>query len=315
MIAVWIILGLLGIAAVVTVAVSRWIYKTAFYNKNDVDVSREVLSGKYFDPHHDKMIEIVDKAMAIPFEEVFIKSCDGLDLFGRIYHQKDGAPFHIQFHGYRGNGIRDFSGGLQLALSTGDNVILIDQRAHGRSGGHVIAFGLKERFDVLSWVNYVIDRYGKDTEIFLEGVSMGAATVLMASSMNLPDNVKGIVADCPYSSAFGIVTTVARNWYKIGSISKPFIFISALLFGRFNILASELVKAVKETKVPILLIHGTVDDFVPFEMSEAIKNANPEMIRFVPVEGASHGISCLVNYELYKSEVYRFWKENTAGKS
>ena len=77
--------------------------------------------------------------------------------------------------------------------------MMIDQRAHGKSEGRTMTFGVFERFDVLSWIDYTVERVGKKTRIVLAGISMGAATVLMASNLNLPPNVKGIMADCPYS--------------------------------------------------------------------------------------------------------------------
>ena len=306
----WIALAALGLVILITLGVSLWIFYIAFYNKNDRDVSRDVLTGKDYDRFHDEMLGLIDSAMKIPFEEVYITSGDGLRLFGRIYFQREGAPFHIQFNGYRGNGIRDFSGGLQLALGAGDNVLLVDQRSHGKSEGHVISFGVKERADVVSWSEYIVRRYGQDTVIFVEGVSMGAATVLMASDLELPKNVAGIVADCPYSSPYKIICEVARHMFKLSWLARPFVFTAALLFGHFNVFASSAEKSVKNTKVPIILIHGTGDNFVPFQMSRDIYAANPDMITFVPVEGAPHGLSCLQDREKYTKAVFDFWNKN-----
>ena len=311
MTALYIALAVLAFLVIITLAISLWIYFLAFYNKKDRDVSRDVLKGPDYDPFHDEMVEIIDRAIKIPFEEVRITSCDGRSLYGRIYFRKEGAPFHIQFNGYKGNGIRDFSGGMQLALSAGGNVLLVDQRSHGKSDGHTISFGIKERFDVKSWAEFVIDRYGNDTKIFVEGVSMGAGTVLMASDIGLPDNVRGIVADCPYSSPFDIVYDVGKRIIKIAPVIKPFVFTSALIFGHFNIFASSAVKAVKNTNIPILLIHGTGDHFVPFSMSEQIYASNPERITFVSVEGAPHGLSCLKNHQKYETAVKAFWEKNS----
>ena len=309
MTALYFVLGITGALLLITAAVSLWIYFITFYNKNGRDVSREVLKGRDYDPFHDEMVEIIDRAIKIPFEEVKIRSYDGLSLYGRVYLRRKGAPFHIQFNGYRGNGIRDFSGGLQLALNAGGNVLLVDQRAHGKSEGHNICFGVKERFDVVSWVDYVLRRFGKDTRIFIEGVSMGAATVLMASSLDLPENVKGIVADCPYSSPYKIIYEVASHRFKFAFLAKPFIFTSALLFAHMNVLSSSAEEAVRRTKIPVLLIHGTGDHFVPFKMSEDIYAANPEMITFVKVEGAPHGLSCLKDHALYEGAVNDFWRQ------
>ena len=295
-----------GALIVFALVFSFIIFSMAFYNSKKKDVTHKVLTGPDYDPFHNEMLDLIDDALKIPYEEVYIKSYDGLTLYGRLYLRDKNAPFHIQFNGYKGNGIRDFSGGLRLALSTGANVLLTDQRAHGKSGGHIISFGVKERRDVLSWAEYVVEKYGNDTKIFLEGVSMGAATVLMASDLDLPENVCGIVADCPYSTPFGIVSKVADEILKIRYISYPFIFAGALLFGRFNIFSKTAVKSVRNTKVPILLIHGTTDSYVPFAMGQKIYEQNREMITLVPVEGAPHGLSYLKDTDLYTRSFKEF---------
>ena len=89
---------------------------------------------------------------------------------------------------------------------------------------------------------------------------------------------------------------------------KPLIAVSAFLFGHFRILSSSAEKSVRNTKLPILLIHGTGDNFVPFSMSEKICEANPEMIEFVSVEGAPHGLSCLKDHARYEGAVRDFWR-------
>ena len=153
----------------------------------------------------------IKDAAALPCEKVWTKSFDGLNLCARLYVNDPKAPFDILFHGYKSGSIKDFSGGINLSLNNGHNVLLVDQRAHGDSEGHIISFGLNERFDVLSWVNYLIERYGNDILIGLYGISMGAATVIMASELDLPKNVKLVVADCPFSSAEDIIVKVTSE--------------------------------------------------------------------------------------------------------
>lgn len=288
------------IILLIILLLSGVVFLFAFYNANKKDVTYNLLTGEDYDKYSDEMINTIKTAEGIPYEEVFITSRDGLKLFGRLYLQNPAAPVHIQFHGYKGNGIRDFSGGMQIALRTGGNVIVVDQRAHGRSGGHVISFGIKERYDVLSWIDYARKSFGENTPIILEGISMGAATVLMASNLSLPDNVKGIVADCPFSSPFKIVADVAKKTVPCSWLLYPFIVSGAFLFGHFNIFKSSAEKSVSETKIPILLIHGTGDHYVPIEMSRKIYDANPDIVTKIEVEGAPHGLSYLKDNARYE---------------
>ena len=304
MIFVYISCGIIAFLIISFIAVSFAVFIKSYYNGNRKDVTYKVLSGKEYDPFHDQMLDVIKTAVKIPYEEISIISYDNKKLYGRLYLKDPKAPFHIQFNGYRGNGLRDFSGGLQLALQSGGNVILTDQRAHGKSDGSIITFGVKERKDVQSWVKYVSETYG-DVPVYLEGISMGAATVLMSADLPMP-NVKGIVADCPYSSPFGIVSLVAKRLFNSGKFLDPCIIVSAFIFGHFNILSSSALKSVKATKIPILIIHGNADNFVPLQMSRDIRDANPEKVKLVEIEGAPHGLSYLTDTETYKKVLYDF---------
>ena len=293
-------------------AVSYAVYRKGFYNRNINDVTHDVLKGPDYDPYRDRMTALINDAVKIPFSGVSIVSYDGLRLYGRIYFTSSGAPFHIQFNGYKGNGIRDFSGGLQLALKTGGNVLLVDQRAHGGSDGHTITFGIRERRDVISWIDYINKTYDAETDIYIEGVSMGAASVLMASELPLPGNVRGIIADCPYSSPFAIVSRTADRMLRVRYVSYPFIILGSFIFGRFRIFSSSAVKAVKKSPVPILIIHGKSDSFVPVEMSREIRDSAPDIVTLTEIDGAPHGLSYLEDTEKYE-KAFRSFIENTIG--
>ncbi|MBQ9761429.1 MAG: alpha/beta hydrolase [Clostridia bacterium] len=238
---------------------------------------------------------------AVKFESVEIRSEDGLRLFGRYYHVADGAPLHIQFHGYRSYAMRDFCGGNPLVRSCGHNTLVVDQRAHGKSEGHTIAFGIKEKRDCLLWVEYACRRFGKETPIFLSGVSMGAATVLMATELPLPENVVGVIADCPYSSPRAIIRRVAGKMGFPVPLAYPFVVVGAFLFGGITGLADEgAVRAVKRARVPILIIHGEADTFVPCEMSREIAAVCASPVRLETFPDADHAMSYMSDYERYR---------------
>ena len=134
-----------------------------------------------FRAQSEKMIR---DALSVPYEDVFITSFDGLRLHAKFYAAPDPkAPVQIMFHGYKSAAERDFCGGLREGIDGGFNVLLVDQRAHGESEGKYLTFGVNERFDCLSWANYAAERFGRDVKIYLYGISMGAATVLMASAL------------------------------------------------------------------------------------------------------------------------------------
>ena len=237
--------------------------------------------------------------------DVYVKSFDGKILHGYYYHVSDNSPLEIAFHGYKGQAFRDFSGGALMALEKGFNLLLVEERAHGASSGITITFGIKERRDVLTWINFAKTSIRFNNKILLTGISMGAATVLMASNLDLPDKVKGIIADCPYSSPKEIILKVMKEMHLSTKIMSPFVSLSALLFGHFRINEMTAVRAVKDAKIPILLIHGEDDSFVPIEMSEEIARANSN-VQFERFSGADHGLSYLVDTNRYKIIVNDF---------
>lgn len=224
--------------------------------------------------YRDKMVNLIQKVLDCPYEAVSISSYDGLELYGKYYHRRDGAPLVICMHGYRGTAERDMCGCFRLCSELNYNVLLIDQRAHGKSRGRTITFGIKERFDCKSWTEYALNRFGKDVRILLCGVSMGATTVLMASGLNLPENVKGIIADCPFSAPEQIIKKVCSDMKLSPNLFYPLIALSARIYGNVSLSDTTAEKSVAKSKTPTLIIHGEDDRLVPVEMSKAIQKAN-----------------------------------------
>lgn len=304
---VWILLLCL---LVLQFALSFGLYRFALYSPQGEQNRDESLPrSEQMEPLRERVLQMIRVFQARPYEEVFIRSEDGLKLRGRYYHQRDGAPLNICFHGYRGTPIRDFCGGATIALDAGYNVLMIEQRAHGGSEGHTITMGVMERRDCLFWVKYAVERFGKDQKILLSGISMGAATVLMASELALPENVRGIIADCPYTTPKAILQKVAGDMHLPIHIGWLLLHFGAKLYGGVELRGPDASEAVKHTKVPILLIHGEDDRFVPLEMSRRIAAANPEMISFYTFPDAGHGLSYMLDTPRYTELVNRFCQE------
>lgn len=285
-------------------------YKLAFYYEDP-----QTSPFAYTDDDQTRSCKaVLDAAIAEyeaePFEAVSLRSHDGKLLSGRYYHYADGAPLEIQCHGYKGNPIRDFCGNWRVAKEDGRNVLLIDQRCHGKSEGHTITFGIQERKDVLNWICWANDRFG-EVPILLSGVSMGAATVLMVSGMALPGNVKAVVADCPYDAPANIIKKVlAQDMGMPVGIVYPLIRFGGMVYGGFNLNADSPLAAVKKTKLPILLIHGDDDRFVPYAMSVNIHAAAPQKITFHTISGAGHALNYVSNPEEYARVLREFTQKN-----
>lgn len=284
-------------------------FKLTFYSKNKPAKNDEIKlpDDEIYNTYKDIIINDIKEARTLPFKEFFIKSFDGLTLYGKYYEQKKDAPIEIMFHGYRGSGERDLSTGIRRAFECGRNALIVDQRANGKSEGHVISFGINERHDCISWINAVINELGEDVKIILTGISMGAATVLMASNMNLPKNVIGILADCGYNKPSDIIKKVIKDMKLPVNLLYPFIKLAAKLFGKFNLEETSPYDAVKETKIPIIFIHGDNDKFVPCYMSEKLYNACNSKKQLVTINGAAHGTSYLTDPRAYIDALNKFF--------
>ncbi len=256
-------------------------------------------------PYREKIIENINSLLNKPFESVETLSFDGLKLRGRYYEVSPDAPVAIMMHGYRSNYCRDGNGGFKICMQYGLNVLLPDQRAHGKSEGKTITFGVKERYDCLSWVNYISDRFGKDTKIILVGLSMGASTVLMAADI-VPQNVKGIISDCGFSSPKEILTEVARQMHLPAKIAYFFTRISARLFGSFDPESASAIASLKKTDIPLLFIHGEDDDYVPCHMSRTCFDACKSEKYIMTVPNATHGMSYYLDTKSYTDTVNEF---------
>lgn len=185
--------------------------------------------------------------------------------------------------------------------------VLPYQRSHGESEGKYICFGVNERYDVLSWCNFLSEKY-PGMPIVLDGVSMGASSVLMASGLNLPDSVKGIIADCGFTSPFEIFKWVSRASYGLSPF--PFVYTMSAVtrfVAGFDPKYSTK-KALEKNTLPVFFAHGEADTFVPCSMGcdnyeAALKNCDAVLFT---VPEAEHGMSFLRDREGYLAALDKF---------
>lgn len=299
----------LGILVFLFFAFSFVCYYITFYSpqkgQNDID---NIPKGGQFDVYREEIKKLCHDLDKVEYEEVATISYDNKKLVGKYYHMSDENVIYLFFHGYRGMGVRDFGGGAKERLNEGKNIIIVDERAHGKSEGHTITFGIKERYDCISWINYCISRFGKDIKIVLTGISMGAGTVLFASALDLPKNVIGIIADCPFTTPKEIIMKVVKEDMHLPSkFIYFFIKSGALIFGNFNPSLNTL-QEIKKSKTKTLIIHGEEDKLVPCEMSRRLEKES-DMIHLETVPNAGHGLSYIVNRDLYLKYLDEFAKE------
>ena len=246
-------------------------------------------------------------------QELQIKSFDGLKLHGLWVPADDPKGTILLAHGYRSSKIVDFSQAFGMYHALGMNILLPDQRAHGKSEGKYITFGVKESQDMLSWVEYHNKNFG-EMPMILSGLSMGASTMLFLADAELPRNVKGIIADCGFTSPREIIKSVFHSVIRLPA--APTLWVTNILtriLADFSLTEKDSRESLKNSKVPVLLVHGEEDGFVPCEMTRQAYVACREPKELFLVKGADHGVSFLVEKERYVEIVKAFLQKYIGG--
>lgn len=304
------ILTIILLISAAVAAASYFCYRLAFsVPKQSREALFEMPDTEQYAPYSAEARQMISDALEIPYKEAVVTSYDGLRLFGKCYIASADAPWLIMLHGYRSGAERDFCGGLKFGIDSGFNVLLVDQRAHGKSEGKCLTFGIKERYDCLTWTNYVISQAGSSCKIALYGMSMGAATVLMAAGSGLPKNVACIVADCGYTSPKAIIKKVIREMHYPIFPTYALVRLGGMLFGGFDIEEYSAVQAMEKCDIPVLFIHGDDDRFVPCDMGrENHRHCRAEGKKLLIVPNAGHGMSYMSDKRAYLGTVSEFLK-------
>lgn len=243
-------------------------------------------------------------------QDVFVNSADGLKLHGYWVPADNPRGTILLAHGYRSTFLVDFGLAFAFYHALGMNILVPHQRSHGESEGKYITFGVKESEDMKCWIDYHNDTFG-DYQMILSGLSMGASTMLYLADQKLPSNVKCIIADCGFTSPKSILDKVFRSVVHVPS--GPFLW-AADLFARlladFSLSQKDTLTVLPEAKLPVLMIHGLEDDFVPCDMTQQgfeVCRGDKELLLMAH---AGHGTSFLSNKEKYTKTVIAFLEKH-----
>lgn len=222
-----------------------------------------------------------------------------------IINEKNTDIWSIVIHGYCSQG-KDMTYYAKQYYNKGYNVLIVDLRGHGKSEGDYIGMGWHDRLDIIDWTKYLINK-NPNSKIILHGVSMGAATVMMATGENLPNNIKVAIEDCGYSSIwdeFKMQLKVLFNLPEFPILNAA----STVCKIRAGYMLEEgsAVEQVKKSKTPTLFIHGDLDTFVPFEMLDKVYQAASCEKEKLVIKGAAHAEASGVNPNLYWKTVDEF---------
>ncbi len=262
------------------------------------------------DPQGRKIALAAQKLKNSVYETVEIEGCDKEKLVAHLVKCENAKRIVIAVHGWRSSWNNDFGMIDDFWRDNGCHVLYVEQRGHNDSGGQYMGFGMIERYDCLDWAYWACENIDSSLPIYLAGISMGASTVLMTSSLNLPENVRGIMADSGFTSAHDIWKYVTENnlhlSYKMIGFLADIMCKKKINMGTKDFSTKD---ALKRTNIPVLFIHGAHDKFVPVSMTYENYLACNSKKYLLIVPGAGHGRSYLVDKEKYERTVLDFWNK------
>lgn len=244
-------------------------------------------------------------------ERIALISYDGLKLkaFCLPAEQSSGKVL-LLMHGYRSDGFTGFSGQYRFFHELGYDLLVPHQRSHGDSEGKYICFGIKERFDCKMWAEYAARRFGRDSNLYLSGISMGCTTVLMSAGLGLPENVRGLIADCGFTSPYDIFRQVLKRDFRMPGF--PLLNLTEKLcrsIAEFGYRDVSTLDVMAENNIPVLFIHGGRDNFVPLQMTLDNYAACAAPKELFIAEEAGHAVSNFAQPEKYRETVLRFMEK------
>ena len=305
--AVGIAAAILGGTAVAELGVAEYFYRRTMIRSNAKKERTIKMAGTDWDQHIPLIQKRREYLMTKTHNDVHIMSHDGLKLHATYFPSETTNKLVICFHGYTSEGMNDYVGLSDYYLKHGYGMLLLDERAHGSSEGKYIGFGCLDRLDAMKWIEWAMKECGEDVQILLHGISMGGATVLMTSGLELPKQVKGIISDCAFTSPKDVFTHVLKSMYHMPAF--PIIQISDYLNKKragYGMDECNAAREVRKAKVPILLIHGDGDTFVPHGMCEEIyKNCASEKKKLI-IKGAAHAEAYYKDMVAYENALDEF---------
>jgi pimeloyl-ACP methyl ester carboxylesterase len=244
---------------------------------------------------------------AMPHRRLTIKARDGETLVGHFFTCPNPKRLILGMHGWRSSWCGDFGMIAPFLLQEGCCLLLPEQRGQGESGGAFMGLGALERHDCVRWANYLAGLY-PHLPLYLAGVSMGAATVLMSTELSLPGTVRGLIGDCGFTSPQAICRHVVRNNLHLSyALRGPVAHKLCKQKNQAGLSGCSAPKALARCRLPVLLIHGSDDRFVPVEMTYENYKAcsGPKHLLIVP--GADHGMSYYKDPISYEQALKHFF--------
>lgn len=246
-------------------------------------------------------------------EKIIITASDGVRLVGYFYERKKNAPIVIFFHGLWSTGFVNGKPIYRITEKHNWNLLLATLRAHGESGGEYSTFGALEKYDCRDWVSWARKRFGTESLIFLIGISMGGAIAMLSSNLEGMECVRGIIDEGGYTSPLEMIEINSRDKLQSKFLVRIFselVNVGARIWGRCNLRGVDACKALMNTKIPVLIIHGDKDTQEPVAMAYRLNNSCKSEKQMLIIRGAGHTDCYKIDPLRYENAVYEFIKNH-----
>ena len=306
----WMILAILGVLVLVIV-IGAYVFVKACVRRKELPwLVEEKIKKTSFAKYYDCIVASDAWLKSHNAQDVYTTSCDGLRLHAYWIPAENARGTVLLAHGYRSTILVDFGLAYVFYHTLGFNILVPHQRSHAMSEGKYITFGVKESEDMRCWIKFHNQTFGP-CQMILSGMSMGASTMLYLADQELPSNVKCILADCGFTSPKEILKVVFHNVTKLPP--EPFLWVTDLFtkaFAGFSLNEKDTRSVLKRARIPVMIIHGTADVFVPCYMSDQAFNVCTGPKEILLVDGAGHGTSFLVDKQTYTQSVIAFLEKH-----
>lgn len=287
--------------------IARYFFRRTILRTNASRKRTQDMAGTDWDTYIPGIQKCKEWLKGQPQEDVFIESGDHLMLHATYFPGSGSDRAVICFHGYTSEGLNDFSSIARFYLEMGYRLLVVDERAHGKSEGIYIGFGCLDRKDAMLWIKEMVRRMGPDCKLALHGISMGGATALMTAGLRMPPQVRAVISDCAFTSAWEVFSAVLRSMYHMPAF--PVMQIADRMTREqagYGLDECNARDEVRKADVPILFIHGDADTFVPcsmvYELYEACRS--PKELLVIP--GAGHAEAYYKDSAAYEQAVRAF---------
>ncbi|MBO7368787.1 MAG: alpha/beta hydrolase [Clostridia bacterium] len=283
-----------------------------FFGRAETDIDKRALRDTHYNPVREKMLAVTERLAAMEKTEVYITARDGVKLCADFYDRGSDTTI-IFFHGFHGIPAHNFGVMIEFFINQGYDALVVDERAHYRSGGKLFSYGYHEQYDVLDWIEFAAS-YERTVNVFLYGSSAGAAAVGLSSDKIENEKVRGAVSDCGFVSTLELVNNICKNKRLPEFIFIDYFRKNAKKRMGLDMENAKVTDSLRNARVPFLFVHGNKDDIAPPLGSKELYDSCGSEKEIYFVEGAGHTTATVFGGEDVSEKILNFTKKYSKEK-